>query len=157
MDTISGLPLHPLLVHLAVVAIPLAALLGIIGAAWPSARRVLGVVPPLVALVAVIITPLTTSAGEALEKRVPESAELHRHTDLGGEMIAWVAPLFVAVVLLWALHSDAIMRLLPITLSPNVFRVIDIVLRVAVIVTAIGSIVMVYLVGDSGARAVWLN
>lgn len=156
-DTFRGLPLHPLFVHLAVVAIPLAAVLGLVAVSWPAARRRLGILVPAVALVAMIITPLTTSAGEALQKTVEATAALHRHTELGDQMIGWIAPLFVAVVLFWALHYAALLRRLPISLSSNLFRVIDVVLRCAVIVSAIGSLILVYLIGDSGARAVWLN
>ncbi|MGW0035412.1 DUF2231 domain-containing protein [Gordonia sp. NPDC003376] len=155
MDTIRGLPAHPLFVHLTVVVIPLAAILGLLAVLWPAARRRLGWFTPLVALVAMIATPLTTSAGEALEKVTPKTPDLEHHTELGGMMIGWVAPLFVTIVLFWALHEEAIMSRLPVTVSPGAARIASIVLGAGVIVTAIGSIVMIYLVGDSGAQSVW--
>ena len=39
LTTISGLPAHALLVHAMVVVAPLTALLGILCALWPAARR----------------------------------------------------------------------------------------------------------------------
>ena len=47
MDTIAGLPAHPLFVHLAVVAIPLTAVLAILASIWPAARRRLGWFTPV--------------------------------------------------------------------------------------------------------------
>ncbi len=72
MSTINGLPLHPLLVHLVVVLVPLSALMAIAAVCWPAARaRLGGILTPLVTLVALIALPLTTSAGgESLEEQV---------------------------------------------------------------------------------------
>lgn len=113
MNTIAGLPAHPLLVHLAVVLIPLTGLLAVLTATWPAARRRLGVITPLVALVAVVVTPLTASAGESLEKQVPRTVLLHKHTEIGGQMNYWVAALFVVVVLFWAAHDDRLLARVP--------------------------------------------
>ncbi|MGC4935432.1 DUF2231 domain-containing protein [Gordonia sp. DT30] len=157
MDTINGLPAHPLFVHLAVVAIPLAALLALVAAVWPAARTRLSVLPLIVATVAMIITPLTTSAGESLRKHTESSPELTRHADLGGQMIGWVATLFVLTVLLWALHQDWLLARLPARPSAGATRIITIALAVATVVVAVGTVVMVILVGDAGARATWAN
>jgi len=37
--TINGLPMHPLLVHAAVVLVPISALMALVGAVWPAAWR----------------------------------------------------------------------------------------------------------------------
>lgn len=156
MSTINGIPAHPLFVHLAVVAIPLAALLGIIAAVWPAALRRLGPVAPLVALVAVVITPLTTSAGEALERSTPPNPTLEQHTHLGDQMIYWVAPLFAAITLLWlCVHPAVIQR--TSRWSPGVRSAIRVALSVLVVVFAVGSLIWVYRIGESGAASVWLH
>ena len=158
MDTIGGIPAHPLFVHLTVVAIPLAALLGIVAVAWPAARRRIGIVAPLVALVAIVMTPLTTSAGESLEKsKFPLNPDLADHVELGDQMIIWVAPLFVVIVLFWALQTPAVMDRLPVQVPARAVTLSTWVFGLAIVVFGIGAIVMVYLVGDSGARSVWLN
>jgi len=42
LDSLFGLPAHPLLVHGAVVLVPLAALGTIVIAFWPAARELIG-------------------------------------------------------------------------------------------------------------------
>ncbi|WP_020169867.1 DUF2231 domain-containing protein [Gordonia polyisoprenivorans] len=156
MDTINGIPAPPLFVHLAVVAIPLAALLTGASAVWPSARRRLGILPLLVATIAVVVTPLTTSAGEALQKRVAANPDLLRHAELGDQMIAWVATLFALTVLWWAAHDERILARVPWRPSTRVIRMTTVILAAATVV-AVGTLVMVVLVGDAGARSVWVD
>ncbi|WP_018177613.1 DUF2231 domain-containing protein [Jongsikchunia kroppenstedtii] len=157
MLTLDGLPAHPLLVHLTVVAIPLAALLGIVAVLWPRARTWMGLMPSVVALVAVVMTPITTSAGEALIKTKRHiNPALEKHEHLGDQMIYWVAPLFVAIVLFWALTTDlgVVVRYRD-SVPPLPARATTLVLGAAVIVTAIGSIIWVYRIGHLGAESVW--
>lgn len=154
MNTINGLPAHPLLVHLAVVAIPLAAIIAVLAACWPAARRWLGPATPLVALVAVVVTPLTTSAGEALEKRTRPNPALETHANLGDQMIYWVAPLFVLATLMWALHTP-LLRRYSATVPAGASRLASMVLGVLTVIVSVGAIVWVYRIGDSGAQSVW--
>ncbi|WP_192029140.1 hypothetical protein [Candidatus Frankia nodulisporulans] len=104
---VSGLPAHVLLVHVVVILVPLAALLVVLAAVWPAARRRLGLVTPLVALVALVSVPLTTHAGEWLEARVSSDELVRRHTELGDELLPWVIGLFVLALVgwLWAAYS----------------------------------------------------
>lgn len=51
MTTINGLPAHGLLVHVIVVFIPLAAVLLVVVACWPPARRRLSAFTAIVAAV----------------------------------------------------------------------------------------------------------
>ncbi|MCX6470465.1 MAG: hypothetical protein NTW76_14280 [Corynebacteriales bacterium] len=159
MDTINGIPAHPLFVHLTVVAIPLAAILGILAVVWPAARRKIGIIAPVVGLVAVIMTPLTTSAGESLEKKVGPNQYLADHTELGDKMIIVVAPLFVFIVVFWALNNDWIMGKVAskVSIPARAVTMSSVAAAVIVVGFAIAAIVMVYLVGESGARSVWLG
>ena len=45
--------------------------------------------------------PLTTSAGEWLEGRVPQSQLLHQHTELGDSAIFYAIPIAVLAVVIW--------------------------------------------------------
>lgn len=54
MNQFNGLPAHILLIHLVVLGIPVAALLTVLSAVWPAARRRLGVATPIIALLALI-------------------------------------------------------------------------------------------------------
>lgn len=154
MDEFNGLPAHPLLVHFVVVLLPLAAICALLGVLWPAARRKLGVITPILALIALIFVPLTTSAGEALEKKVPPGPLVEKHAALGDQALIWAAPLFVFAALWWALHTRWMESKLagldrPVRIGVNV------VVALVLLVFAVGSIVMVIRIGESGARAVW--
>jgi hypothetical protein len=153
MDTINGLPAHPLLVHFAIVGVLATGVVALAVALWPRARTRLGVFPSILALVTLIVLPITTSAGESLEHTLPPTDAMEKHTELGDELILFVGPLFGLVALLWLLRLPAVTDRLP--LSPKALTVLDVVVRVATAALAIAALVMVVLVGDSGARAVW--
>lgn len=156
MWQIAGLPAHPLLVHAVVVLIPLAALMVVVGSVWPAARRRLGILTPLVALVALVFVPLAKEAGEALERQVPASAVLERHTELGDQLLPWAIGLFVVAVGQWlwfrlrARRADEPTR----SARPGA-RVATIAIAVVAVVVAGATTYSVVQVGDSGARAVW--
>ena len=148
----AGLPLHPLLVHGVVVLLPLAALMLIVGSVWPAARRRLGILTPIVAIVGGGFALLAKEAGEALERQVPSSALVEAHTEMGDGPVIWAFFLIVVAVGQWgwfwwrARRADR-----PIGGA----RVITAVIAVVAVAVAIGTTVNLVLVGDSGARAVW--
>lgn len=154
MWQIAGLPAHPLLVHAVVVLIPLAALMVVVGSVWPAARRRLGILTPIVALVALVFVPLAKEAGEALERQVPESAVLERHTELGDQLLPWAIGLFVVAAGQW-LWFRLRERRGERRSAPGRSRVLTLVIAVVAIVVSVGTTVSVVQVGDSGARAVW--
>jgi hypothetical protein len=155
MTLVNGLPAHVLLVHIVVVLVPLTALALVTGALWPRAARHLGVLLPLLALVALISVPLTSHAGEWLERHVDDDALVRRHTELGDGLLPWALGLFVlAAVVWWAARRTPAQAgqgggsrwsALPV-------RIVVGVLSVAV---AVGAVVDVYRIGDSGAKAAW--
>lgn len=73
MTTLNGLPAHILLVHSIVVLLPLAALLLVACALWPAARRKLAGPNAVLSVLVLILVPITTDAGEWLERRVPST------------------------------------------------------------------------------------
>ncbi|MER6026153.1 DUF2231 domain-containing protein [Streptomyces sp. NPDC001851] len=154
MNLVNGLPAHVLLVHVVVVLIPLTALALVSAALWPRAARRLGPLLPLLALVALVSVPLTTHAGEWLERHVADDALVRRHTELGDGLLPWALGLFVLAALVWwAARSSAQPRqggaarwsALPV-------RIVVGVLSLGV---AVGAVVDVYRIGDSGAKAAW--
>jgi hypothetical protein len=72
VTTIFGLPAHALLVHAIVVLAPLVAALEILCALWPAARRRLVWLVLALAAGVVVLTPLTTAAGEWLYDQSPQ-------------------------------------------------------------------------------------
>ncbi|MFC0541870.1 DUF2231 domain-containing protein [Kutzneria chonburiensis] len=116
----------------------------------PAARRRLGIVTPVIALIALICVPVTTSAGEWLIRHVEVDPLVRAHAHLGDGLLPWVGGLFLLTAVVWALHRyrDRLARLrwLPVA------TVVVAVLSVAV---SVGSVVEVYRIGDSGAQAAW--
>lgn len=156
----AGLPLHILTVHLVVIAVPLAALCLVLAAAWPAARRRLGVVTPIIALAALIAVPITTKAGEWLEERVGHTALIAAHAEIGKTLLPWAAATFVVAGLQWAwfrYFAAPTSRYFERVRGNGMRLAVTIVLAAAVAVSAVGSVASVVLIGESGARAVWTN
>lgn len=66
IDSIAGIPAHPLFVHIPVVLLPLAAILAIVWALVPRWRRALGPVTVVLAALGAAGAVLARSTGEAL-------------------------------------------------------------------------------------------
>jgi hypothetical protein len=154
--TLFGLPAHALIVHAAVVLVPLAALLLALCALWPRLRRALGPLPAIGAAGALVLVPITTSSGEKLKARLGfDNPLIERHAALGHELLPWAAGLFVAAALLlvvdgwrptaWATPAGAGTR----------SRLLALALSVVVLALAVVTVVEVVRIGHAGAEAVW--
>ncbi|WP_165877358.1 hypothetical protein [Agromyces fucosus] len=163
--TFAGLPLHVLLVHAVVVLTPLLALLLIVLAAWPAARRVLWV-PALIA--AALLLPLglvTIEAGKWLEQRVPPAPLIQVHTAQGEDLVPWLIALLVVALAIagWALVERAARRRSspgngdPRGGAPSrgTRVIVGVVLTVAALVVAAGSMWTLVQIAEAGSRAVW--
>jgi hypothetical protein len=148
MTTINGLPAHALLVHFIVVLAPLTAVLAILSAVWQPARQRLVWLVFALAIATSILTPITTQAGEWLERRSGRTPLLYAHTELGDTMIYFSLALVAAAVLLAFVH---------IRESRGQSMGHFAVWTIAAVVIAVGvaTTVQVYRIGDSGAKSVW--
>ncbi|NJQ01731.1 hypothetical protein HCK00_14625 [Streptomyces sp. PLAI1-29] len=173
MGVVNGVPGHVLLVHGAVVLVPLTALFLVVCALWASVARRLSWLVPLLGLITLVLVVLSTESGEWLEERVEESALMERHTELGGGLTPWAAALFVLTLVVWWV-GRAVARRPPgaggrqdvpeddrprgggsgaaRTVSSLPVRIVVLLGALAV---AVGATVQVYRIGDSGAKAVW--
>ncbi|WP_394769727.1 hypothetical protein [Lacisediminihabitans sp.] len=154
----AGLPLHVLLVHFVVIVVPLAALCTVLTAAWPAARRRLGIVTPLIALAALVSVPVTTEAGEWLLARVANTPLIQAHAAIGKSLLPWAFATFVVATAQWAwfrYFSEGDGRYRRLVAHRALRLAITVALAVAVLVLAAGSIVTVVQIGESGARAIW--
>ena len=147
MSTVSGLPAHVLLVHFIVVLAPLTALLVAMCSVWPAVRRRLVWLTLVLAVVTVIVTPLTTDAGEWLEKHVARSSAVHAHTELGDSMI------YFSVALLLSALVVTVVQLRERKSDPP--RTVTVIVALLSVVVAVGTVVQVYRIGESGSRATW--
>ncbi|MFJ9365899.1 DUF2231 domain-containing protein [Nocardia sp. NPDC101769] len=158
-NTINGLPAHVLLVHAVVVLVPLTALLVGLAVAWPAARRRIGVLLPVVAFVTLVFVPLTTHSGEWLEHHTSRDPLVRIHTHLGDDLLVWSAATFVFATVWWAMHSararDLLRRRVPRVDAVSGRRAVAVIVAVAALAVAVGSVVQVYRIGDSGAKAAW--
>ena len=149
MTEINGLPAHVLFVHFLVVLVPLTALLVMVCAVWPAARRRL--VWPTLILAAVItaLTPVTTEAGEWLfDLRRNPSPILREHAERGGWMIYFSVALLVVAIALAVLHV--------LERRSDKRRVATkAILAILAVAVGISSMIQVYRIGDAGSQSVW--
>ncbi len=150
---VGGLPLHPLIVHAVVILVPLTAAAAVLGTFWPAARRRLGVVTPLAALVVLILVPITIAAGQSLAEAVGETPAVEHHEGLGRMMLPWAVALFVVTAAQWAWYRWGVGRAsAPV---PTRMRVVTWSVGILAIAVAVGITVVVVLTGEAGAQAVW--
>lgn len=135
---LGNLPLHPLVVHFAVILFPIS-LLGLIAVVMVARLRTKHLLKAIVAIA--LTTPfvfLAQQSGEALSEVLYEPEP---HAEYG-EMLMPLAlvTLLVAVVLWWSLRGPKILSQL---------------LAISVVSLAFAGIAMTIVVGHSGAAATW--
>jgi uncharacterized membrane protein len=146
-DLVNGIPVHPLVVHAAVVLIPLTALGLIVMAIWPRFSARYGWLVVGSGVVAFVSSVAAKESGEVLEGRVGEPG--YDHAELGDVMPIFAAVLLVVVVVLWLID-----RRTPVD-GPAGRRGLRIAVAVLGVVVALANLFWVYRVGDSGAKSVW--
>ena len=144
LDSVAGLPMHPLIVHGAVVLVPLAALGLMLMAVRAAFSRRFGVLVVTVAGAAALASVAAKLSGEELAERVgtPEV-----HAELGDVMPLIAIGLFVLGLVFW-LVDRGIPGNKP---RPGWLIVYAIVLFAA----SVFAIYWTIRVGHSGAEAVW--
>jgi hypothetical protein len=159
-DSIAGLPLHALVIHVVVISIPLATLLALLfvfprtrnWARWPLA---------LVALGAAASTYVAKQSGLALEHALkiqvgvgPVGTIIAKHSQLANQL--FIIMIVFAVVAVAS--SFLVTRGRPAGKASTATggqRVLNIGLPIALVIVALVAAFQVYRVGDLGARAVW--
>jgi hypothetical protein len=152
LNSIAGLPLHPLIVHATVVVVPTAALAVLLAAVWPRFRRWAGVLPLALAVAAVVLDPLTTSSGESLEHQVGSNALIEKHSHLADGLLPWLIALVVMAGALFVWDWRRRRGLGGAGRSRSWLRV---AISVIAVVAARGTTVQVVRIGHSGAEAAW--
>lgn len=149
IESLFGLPAHPLVVHAAVVLLPLAAIITVISAAVPKARRFYAPLALCLALGATAAVGLAQGSGESLKERVDETQLVEEHAEAGETVLPWAIALTIVAAAVAA--EPFVTRRYP-NLAPA--RVTT-VLVVAATLTGVGAIWTVVDVGHSGAKATW--
>jgi hypothetical protein len=157
----SGLPAHPLFIHVPVVLIPLSVLGALACIARPQWFERYGVLLCLCAIVAMSSIFLAMQAGAALESALSlnptQSHLIHEHSH-AAHILAIDFVLFTAcLILTFSAHriSGGMPTGLDIADSVLGSRAVYFALRVGLVVLALVAAYYVYRVGDLGAKAVW--
>ena len=141
---LAGLPLHPLLVHSAVILVPLVAIGALIMSYLPSFSRRHGKLILIVALVAQVSVFLAKISGEAFSEILDK--EVEKHAQLG-EIAPFVTiPMVALIYLRWRMDRAG-----SSTGSVAIRRLTS----VALVIASLASLVVIFLVGHSGASSVW--
>ena len=149
VDTFNGLPLHPLVVHAAVIVTPVAALLAL-GLVRPSWRERLRWPAAGAAAVAWGLVWVARASGKALETvnrdyfRTNKSAaaSLDLHIGFADKLNYVLFPLVVVLVLFaW--------------LTPKLARPVGTVGAIVIAVLAVMVLALVAQTGEQGARTLW--
>lgn len=166
MDTISGIPAHPLFVHIPAVLLPLAAIGAIflvIKASWNERYKwaVLAITG-----VGALGAILAAGAGESLEEALPsnERASIESHAEMGDTAKALAIVFFIGVlawvIVPWFLNRKAAQQTKAVGADVSAARSggpkwLKPLLAVIMLGTATASVITVIDAGHSGAKHVW--
>jgi hypothetical protein len=153
-DLFLGLPTHVLVVHAAVVLVPLAAIGAVLIAVSPSWRARLRWAVLAVATGGLLATFVAVRSGEEFLDRFDRGSDplVQEHQDLG-EVTRWWVLLFWLVLVAY-LVLERRLAAGPATAagrSRTWFRVVGVVL----VLSATVATVQIARTGDAGSRAVW--
>ena len=144
LDLVFGLPLHPLVVHGAVVLVPLVAFAALAMSYWPSFSRKYGGPVLILAVVAQLSLFLAKASGEPFQQRL--NKDIERHANFGEKAPFTFIPLLVLLYLRWRMDKSG-----ATVGSAKVRRLVSVLLALA----AILALIYIYLTGHSGAESVW--
>ncbi|MDO5617221.1 cytochrome b5-like heme/steroid binding domain-containing protein [Kocuria sp.] len=152
-SSVGDLPLHPLVVHIAVVLLPLSALMLLLAAFVPAVRRRFLGLGVIGAIIGVAATYISKESGEALAQTVGEPQS---HAQWGDRLMVVSVIFLVLAVVWWTVARRSTARAATADSSASrsggglaaILGFITAALSVAVIVLAV-------LTGHSGAQAVW--
>ena len=143
-DLIFGLPVHPLVVHSAVVLVPLVAIAALVMSYLPSFSRRYGKLVIIFAVIAQVSLFVAKQSGESFEDRLGK--EVERHAEFGEIAPFTFIPLLILLYIRWRMDREGA------TIgSPGVRRLVSILL----IAAAILALIYIFLTGHSGAESVW--
>jgi hypothetical protein len=141
---LAGLPLHPLLVHSAVVLVPLVAIGALVMSYLPSFSRRHGKLILILAVIAQVSVLLAKMSGEAFAEILDKNVE--KHAELGEIAPLVTIPMVALIYLRWRMDRAG---------STTGSVVIRRLISVALVIASLANLVVIFLVGHSGASSVW--
>jgi uncharacterized membrane protein len=152
-DQINGLPVHALVLHAAVMFVPLLAICAIAYAVVPRFRPRLGWAVGLLAIAAPVTTFVAKESGEKLLDRLVAQGLKGRGAEIlndhmgFGTLTFWFSLALGVISLIMVFATGRQASSLP--------KVADVALSVVMVALAVVSGYYVFRTGDSGATAVW--
>ena len=143
-DLIFGLPVHPLVVHSAVVLVPLVAIAALVMSYVPSFSRRYGKLVIIFAVIAQISLFVAKSSGESFEERLGK--EVERHAEFGETAPLTFIPLLILLFIRWRMDREGA------TIGSPIVRLLVSILLIG---AAILALIYIFLTGHSGAESVW--
>lgn len=157
----SGLPAHPLFVHVPVILIPVTIVSALVFAGRPEWFSRYGIALAIVSIVAMSSVFLTMQAGAALRGELHlqgHAATLISEHSRAAHILAIVYVLFTAVLIV-TFAAQRISSGRPTGFGlvdrPLSSRAIFTALRVVLVLVSLGAGYMTFRTGDLGAKAVW--
>lgn len=173
-EYIRGLPTHALVIHATVVMLPLTALALLLAAFSSSLRARLGVVLPLLAVVSLVLVPISTSSGgqfkNTLDGKGEQNAILNRHAELADQILPWTIGVTVLAIAIYAIQVIGRRATAPRSVGAATTAAartsadagalaarspLSIALAALSVIAAVGLLVTVIAVGHLGAESVW--
>lgn len=155
-ERFGDLPLHVLVIHAAVVVLPVSALAAILFALVPKWRWLLRWPVLLLGLGSFVLAYVSKESGEAFVAAVPNLQQLVREHQDRGNLLFWYCLAFAVVAVLGFLLLSG-----PSPLASGKgakaakSRPLELVVSAALVVIAVLVIWQTIRTGDAGARAVW--
>ncbi|TDD21381.1 hypothetical protein E1218_21000 [Kribbella turkmenica] len=155
-ERFGDLPLHVLVIHAAVVVLPVAALTAIAFAVLPRWRWLLRWPALLLGVGAVVLAYVAKESGDAFVAAVPTLEQAVREHKERGDLLFWFCLIFAAVavaafLLLGGPSALASGKGAKATRS----KPLELVTSAAVVVIGVLVIWQTIRTGDAGAKAVW--
>lgn len=146
-DTVTGLPVHALVVHGVVVLVPLAAVGLIAIAVRPSWRRPYAPLVAALATIGLALVPVATKSGNQLKERINAGGvvaeQIQKHQDMANRVLWPTVAMWLLAVALLVMDRRG-------RTGPQMTAV-----AVLSVVAAVGAATLVALAGHLGSTAVW--
>jgi len=150
-EQFRGIPLHPLVLHAAVVFIPLLAAGAVAYAVIPRLRARIGWEVALLALAGAGSAVVTKLAGDALRARY-----IRRHAITPDYLVMINQHRSFGNMTVWLTIALAVLALLMVIVLPRVGqRVLNVVIGVVAVGLSAACLYYVFRTGDLGAHIVW--
>ncbi|MBI2684292.1 MAG: hypothetical protein HYX33_02695 [Actinobacteria bacterium] len=160
IDELFGLPAHPLLVHIAVVFIPLTLVLALVAQAWPVRRKALSLLVGGAAAIGLVGAQLAVMSGSGIQRRVDSTPLLEQHADLGEATRTFAIVMFLAAVVFAVREHRARLGTGRVPRAKWLRSLLDrrvagIVASVVLIASAALTTTWAIRTGHAGAKATW--